>query len=76
MLETVTDIVIELPGRRVFAFVVKAGGAIGTNDAKHLFWLRDQLGNRFVAGAVLHTGPDAYQLGDRVMALPVWALWV
>ena len=69
------DIVIELPGRRVFAFEVKAGGAIGTNDAKHLLWLRDQLGERFVAGAVLHTGPDAYQLGDRVMALPVWALW-
>lgn len=69
------DIVIELPGRRVFAFEVKAGGAIGTNDAKHLYWLRDQLGDRFVAGAVLHTGPDAYQLGDRVMALPVWALW-
>ena len=69
------DIVIELPGRRVFAFEVKAGGAIGTNDAKHLYWLRDQLGDRFVAGAVLHTGPDAYQIGDRVMALPVWTLW-
>jgi predicted AAA+ superfamily ATPase len=69
------DIVIELPGRRVFAFEVKAGGAIGTNDAKHLFWLRDRLGERFVGGAVLHTGPDPYQLGERVMALPLWALW-
>jgi hypothetical protein len=53
----------------------RPAGAIGTNDAKHLFWLRDQLGDRFVGGAVLHTGPDPYQLGDRVMALPVWALW-
>lgn len=69
------DIVIELPGRRVFAFEVKAGGAIGTNDAKHLYWLRDRLGERFVGGAVLHTGPDPYQLGERVMALPVWTLW-
>lgn len=69
------DIVIEVPGRQVFAFEVKAGGAIGTNDAKHLFWLRDRLGERFVGGAVLHTGPDRYQLGDRVMALPLWALW-
>lgn len=69
------DIVIELPGRRVYAFEVKAGGAIATNDAKHLFWLRDRLGERFVGGAVLHTGPDPYQLGDRVMALPLWTLW-
>ncbi len=69
------DIVIELPGRRVFAFEVKAGGAIGTRDAKHLFWLRDQLGPRFVGGVVLHTGPDPYQLGERVLALPIWSLW-
>jgi hypothetical protein len=65
-------------GRAFSAMIAPPGyrccGAIGTNDAKHLFWLRDRLGERFVGGAVLHTGPDAYQLGDRVMAPPLWTL--
>ncbi len=69
------DIVVELPGREVVGLEVKPGGAIGTSGAKHLFWLRDHLGDRFAAGAVLHTGPDAYVLGERVLALPIWSFW-
>lgn len=69
------DIVVELPGRKVVALEVKAAGAPNGSDAKHLFWLRDRLGARFVAGAVMHTGPSAYLLGDRVLALPISTFW-
>jgi len=69
------DIVVERPGRKVLALEMKASAAPSRADAKHLRWLRDQLGDRFVAGAVMHTGPDAFQLDDRIHALPIWAFW-
>jgi len=48
---------------------------VTTGDARHLAWLRDELGDRFVAGAVFHAGPHAFPLGDRITALPISAIW-
>jgi hypothetical protein len=42
---------------------------------EHLAWLRDELGDQFVAGVVFHTGPRAFELGDRITAVPICALW-
>lgn len=69
------DLVVELAADRVLGIEVKAGGAPDRQDARHLLWLRDQLGERFVAGAVLHTGPASYRLDERVLAIPICALW-
>lgn len=69
------DIVVELPGRRVMGIEVKAAAAVGIRDARHLIWLREQLGDAFVAGAILHTGPDAFVLDGNILALPLWAFW-
>lgn len=66
---------VELGVNRILALEVKAGAAPDANDARHLRWLRDLLGERFLAGAVLHTGPRKYRLDDRVFALPICALW-
>lgn|GEM_PF-5445875 len=33
------------------------------------------LGERFLAGAVLHTGPQPFQLAERIYALPICTLW-
>ncbi|MBL8944098.1 MAG: hypothetical protein JNK45_13160, partial [Myxococcales bacterium] len=49
--------------------------APGPDAAKHLAWLRDELGDRFVAGVVLHTGPRAFALGERIIAAPICTLW-
>ena len=54
---------------------VKAGVAPTARDARHLVWLRDELGSSFVAGVVLHSGPGIYELDDRVYAVPLCALW-
>src|SRR5580704_16610438 len=43
--------------------------------ARNLAWLRDELGDRFLAGLVLHTGPRVYSLGDRLVAAPISAPW-
>ena len=45
------------------------------DDAVHLVWLRDQLGERFVVRVILHTGPGSFELGERIAALPIAALW-
>ena len=69
------DLVVELGASRVVGLEFKAGVAPTTTDARHLFWLRDQLGDAFAAGAVIHTGPGIYELGDRIYAIPLCAIW-
>ena len=57
------------------AIEVKASASVDRRDGRHLEWLRDELGERFVAGVVLHTGPRGFELGERVTALPIASLW-
>ena len=69
------DLVAEYPGGRVAGIEVKADAAPGPEAAKHLRWMRDRLGRRFVGGLVLHTGPRVYPLDDGIMAAPIATLW-
>lgn len=69
------DLVAEQAAGRVIAIEVKAAAAPTTEDARHLSWLRDRLDDRFVAGVVFHTGPRVFRLGERILAVPICALW-
>jgi predicted AAA+ superfamily ATPase len=69
------DMVTEFGGQSVVAIEVKASAAPTGQDGRHLVWLRDQLGERFLAGVVLHTGPRVYSIADRVFALPIACIW-
>lgn len=69
------DLVVEIAAGDVIAIEVKATSAPDGDDARHLVWLRDTLGERFRAGVVLHTGPRAFPLAKRVLAVPICALW-
>jgi len=69
------DLIAEMSTGRVAAVEVKAAAAVGQQDARHLVWLRDELGPRFAAGVVLHTGPDTFRLSDRIWAAPISTLW-
>jgi predicted AAA+ superfamily ATPase len=69
------DLVAELGGGRLLAFEIKASAAPDRKDACHLVWLRDRLGDRFTRGAVLHTGIQVYELDERIVAVPICALW-
>ena len=69
------DLLIDLGGGRIVAIEVKAGTAPTARDARHLTWLREELGPRFVRGIVFNTGPQPFELGDRIWALPIASLW-
>jgi predicted AAA+ superfamily ATPase len=69
------DLLIETASGQLIGIEIKASAAVTTSDARHLAWLRDQTGDAFAAGIVLHTGPYVFHLSDRIVAAPVSALW-
>jgi uncharacterized protein len=69
------DLVVQLGAGRVLGIEFKAGAAPDSDDAKHLVWLRDQLGRDFAGGAVIHSGPAIYELADRIYAVPLCCVW-
>jgi predicted AAA+ superfamily ATPase len=69
------DIVIEFGGGQVAGIEVKSAASPRRDDARHLEWLRDELGGRFVSGVVLHTGPRAFELADKIVAAPISTHW-
>jgi len=69
------DLIAELNGGGIVGIEVKATSAPKRDDARHLIWLRDELGADFLRGAVLHTGPYTFELEDRILAVPICAIW-
>lgn len=69
------DVIAEFGGGRLVGIEVKAAAGVGRSDARHLIWLRDSMGEAFVAGVVFHTGRDTFELDDRIVATPISALW-
>lgn len=69
------DLIAELSAGNIVAVEIKSTAAPTRGDARHLEWLREQLGERFLAGAVLHTGPRPFRLSERIFALPICVLW-
>lgn len=69
------DIVIEFSNGRIIAIVVKAAATACREDARHLRWLRERVGDRMICGLVLHTGPHTFALDDDISAAPIAALW-
>lgn len=69
------DVVLQARDGRVAGIEVKASGSVDERDFRHLAYLRDRLGEQFVAGTVLYTGPGPVPFGNRMMALPISLLW-
>lgn len=55
--------IAEIGAQSVVAIEVKAGAAPVASDTRHLAWPRDELGERFLTGVVLHTGRATFELG-------------
>lgn len=72
---TEVDLVLETRSGRVAGIEVKASSTVRASDFKGLRLLQERLGGQFVGGVVLHRGPDAVPFGERLLALPIAALW-
>jgi predicted AAA+ superfamily ATPase len=69
------DLLVEWPDGSLVAIEIKASAAPSRADARHLRWLRDRIGDRFIRGIVLHTGPRSFQYEPDIWYLPIAALW-
>ncbi|MFD4407298.1 ATP-binding protein [Nocardia sp. NPDC058499] len=69
------DIILEDRRRDIVGIEVKTTTSPRSPDFNGLTFLRDLLGDRFIAGVVLHTGTASRSFGDRLWALPISTLW-
>ena len=65
------DLVVVRPDGGVVGVEVKLAAAVNDSDGKHLRWLREQLGSRFVDGLIITTGPTAYRRRDGLAVVPL-----
>jgi hypothetical protein len=54
---------------------IKAGAKVRDTDLKGLRMLRDQLGDRFVAGVILNLGELSYTYEEKLYIAPLDRLW-
>jgi hypothetical protein len=69
------DAVLEDRRGQVVAVEVKAGATVRGDDFRGLRHLEARLGDDFLLGVVLYTGPDTLPFGPKLRAMPVSALW-
>ncbi len=69
------DIVIEHRDGSISAVEVKSAATIHPRDFRGLSHLKDKLGPRFKAGALLYTGANTVPFSDRLAAVPIAGLW-
>ena len=69
------DLILEAADGRVVGIEVKAAVDIDNKATSGLRHLREQLGDRFVAGFVIHCAERVLPLGDRLWSVPTSALW-
>ncbi len=73
------DLVLEARNGHVIAVEIKATTSPSVKHLDNLRWLRDKLDGTspgsFQTGILLHTGPHAATLGDRLHLRPISTLW-
>jgi predicted AAA+ superfamily ATPase len=69
------DFVLESADGRVAAIEVEAGQTAKPQWFRWLAHMRDALGDSFTAGIVLYGGRELLPFGDRLLAVPISALW-
>lgn len=69
------DLVLELDDGGVVAIEVKASSTYRSDHFAGLRFLRDKLGDRFIAGIVIGMASTGYRYADRLHGLPAAALW-
>jgi predicted AAA+ superfamily ATPase len=69
------DLVIEAGDGRIVGLEVKSGQTPRREWFRWLELMRDTLGSQFIAGITLYGGDQVLPFGDRLLAVPMSALW-
>lgn len=69
------DIVLQNARGQIVGIEVKASSTVRGDDFNGLRHLAGQVGDDFLAGVVLHTGPSTVSFGEGLRAMPVAAVW-
>ena len=69
------DLVLEASDGRVVGIEVKAGQTPRTDWFRWLARMRDAIGEAFLGGIALYTGGNVLSFGERLLAVPITALW-
>ncbi len=69
------DFVLERPDGRLAGIEVKSSDTVRARDFKGLKVLQEVAGDDFVCGIVLYTGRDVVPFGEKLLAVPVGAMW-
>jgi len=69
------DILLEDAAGRLVGLEIKASSTVVQKDFSGLNALSEDTGRRFVRGIVLYAGDQPVSFGERIVALPVTALW-
>lgn len=69
------DFVLERPDGRLTGIEVKSSDSVRSADFKGLKILQEAAGDDFISGIVLYTGKDTVPFGEKLLAVPVSALW-
>lgn len=67
------DFIVEHEGG-VLAIEAKLSATIDDGDVRHLVALRSELGDRWIDGVVINTGPEAYRRLDGIAVIPLGLL--
>lgn len=69
------DLVLEAADGRVAGLEIKSGHTPRSEWFRWLAEMRDSLGEKFRAGIALYAGDQVLPFGDRLLAVPISALW-
>ncbi|WP_370948582.1 ATP-binding protein [Amycolatopsis sp. cg5] len=70
------DVILEREDGQIVGIESKARDTVTADDFKGLAALRDQVGDQFSHGIVLHTGKrGSINFGEQLLSLPIAALW-
>jgi uncharacterized protein len=72
---TEVDLILERNDGQLVAIECKLANDVDTSDFRGLRRLRDELGDKFIGGMVIHVGDRVRSFGDRLLSVPVAALW-
>jgi len=65
------DFIVEVADRSIVAIEVKLSATATRDDTRHLRWMREQAGDRFLDAILVTTGDEAYRDEDGIAIVPL-----